>query len=80
MRPVIASSESMAPMRLGHDPDPDPEPDQREDRDDGQHGPRPACVAFGGASATGVVGAAMVPVTPQPPRTIAGRRLEGEGR
>ena len=72
MRPVIASSESIAPSRPVMIQMPDPETDEREDRNDRERGPGPAARrARGGASATGVVGAAMVPVTRQPPWTIA---------
>ena len=71
MRPVIASSESIAPRRLV----------MIQRRIARPSTTRTATIASmvrdsrascsGGASATGVVGAAMVSVTPPPPLTIA---------
>ena len=70
MRPVIASSESMAPMRLVMIQIRIPSPISASTATTTNAG-RDQRTRSAGVSATGVVGAAMVPVTPAPPRTIA---------
>ena len=80
MRPVIASSESMAPRRLVMIQIRIPSPTSDEHRDDGQRGPRPARVAFGRRVGDGSRRCCDGSRHSTASADDCSRRLEGEGR